>query len=95
MFALTISYTQLPEVVAQHSESHGAWVKKYIDKGVFVCAGPKTSKLGGFILAKCNDKNTLMNILSEDSFVVSNVAEYQIVEFDCKVTALGLEQLKL
>lgn len=94
MFALIVSYTELPGVVAEQADTHGVWVKKYIDNGTFLCAGPKTNKLGGFILAKCENKARLLEVIAEDSYVIADVAEYQIVEFDCKITTSGLELLK-
>jgi hypothetical protein len=36
-----------------------------------------------------------MKILSEDSYVHADVAEYQIVDFDCKLARPGLESLQL
>jgi uncharacterized protein YciI len=92
MFLLIISYTKSPEEVALHTTTHLTWVKQYIDAGTFVFAGPKKSKLGGAILVKSIDKNTLKAIIAEDSFVKADVAEYQIIDFDCKAT---VEQFSL
>jgi hypothetical protein len=60
---------------------------------VLIAAGPKKSGLGGVLLAKSMDKSTLLNILAEDSYVTADVAEYQIIDFDCKVAEPGLEKL--
>lgn len=94
MFVLNVSYNKLPEVVAEHSATHGQWVKKYIDEGVFLCAGPKPSKLGGVILAKSISKARLLDIIKEDSFVIHDVAEYQILEFDCKLASIAFDSIK-
>ena len=40
MFLLIVGYTQSPEQVAVHTPAHAEWVKKYIEEGVFLFAGP-------------------------------------------------------
>lgn len=94
MYLLIASYSKSPEEVAPHIATHGAWVKQYLDEGTFLFAGPKKSKLGGAILVKSIDKNNLMDILAKDSYVIADVADYQIIDFDCKVTHQALELLK-
>ena len=37
------------------------------------------------------EKEKLMEILSEDSYVQADVAEYQIIDFDCKIAQSALE----
>lgn len=93
MYLLIVSYTKPVEEVAPSVPSHGEWVKKYFNEGIFLIAGPKKNKFGGAILVKSIDRAQLNKIISEDSFITNDVAEYQIIDFDCKVAALGLEQL--
>lgn len=93
MFLLIVNYIKPADEVAPHIETHSAWVKKYFQQGVFLFAGPKKSKLGGAILVKSIDKCMLRKIIAEDSYVTADVAEYQIIDFDCKATAPGLELL--
>lgn len=93
MYLLIVSYTKPAEEVLAHIESHSVWVKKYFNEGVFLIAGPKKSKLGGAILVKSINKDLLKKIIAEDSYVQADVAEYQIVDFDCKAIAPGLELL--
>ena len=93
MYILVVNYSQTPELVAPHIETHGAWVKKYFNEGVFLAAGPKKNKLGGVILAHSIEKEKIMQIISEDSYVKADVADYQVIEIDCKLTANGLEHL--
>ncbi len=93
MYLLIVSYTKPADEVAPHIPAHAAWVKKYLDEGVFLFAGPKKSKLGGVILTKSIDKDRLKKIISEDSYVQQDVCEYQIIDFDCKVAAPQLQML--
>lgn len=93
MYILNISYSVSPETVAPHVEAHRVWIKKYCDQGIFLAVGPKKSKLGGVILARAMNKAELMKIIAEDSFVKEDVADYQIIDIDCKLAIKGLEQL--
>lgn len=93
MYLLNVNYTTQPENVQVHAETHSAWVKKYIENGTFLFAGPKKSKLGGAILVKSIDKPCLLKILEEDSYVQNDVADYQIIDFDCKLAAKELQSL--
>jgi uncharacterized protein YciI len=93
MYLLNVSYSQTPATVQPHVAEHGAWVKQHIDAGTFLFAGPKKSGLGGVILVRSIPKAELLNLMAKDSYVKADVVDYQIVEFDCKLTAAGLEQL--
>lgn len=93
MYLLIVSYTKPADEVTPHVETHSAWVKKYFSQGIFLMAGPKKSKLGGAILVKSIEKDMLKKIIAEDSYVQADVADYQIIDFDCKATAPGLESL--
>jgi uncharacterized protein YciI len=93
MYILNVSFIKPADEVAPHIPTHSAWVTKYFAEGLFLMAGPKKSKLGGVIITKSMDKKLLMKILAEDSYVIEDVAEYQIIDIDCKVSASGLELL--
>lgn len=53
---LIVSYSKPAEQITPYVKSHADWVKKYIDKELFLFAGPKKSKRGGAILAKSIDR---------------------------------------
>lgn len=94
MYLLIVSYTKSLDEVAVHSAAHAAWVKQYVDEGSILFAGPKKSKLGGVILVKSIAKNKLKEIIAADSYVKADVAEYQIIDFDCKATGQQLALLQ-
>ena len=52
MYFLNFSFTKTPADAAPVSPLHGAWVKKYMEQGIFLMAGGKTSGLGGLIAVK-------------------------------------------
>lgn len=93
MYLLNVSYIQLPAAVEPLKPAHGAWVKKHLSEGVFLFAGPKTSGLGGVIVTKSVDRALLNAILSQDPYVTENVAEYQVVAFDCNAAVPDLAGL--
>ena len=93
MYLLNISYSQSPVKVEPHAVGHSAWVKQHLDEGTFLFAGPKKSGLGGVILVKSIPRNELQALLSDDSYVQAEVADYQILDFDCKLTAPGAKAL--
>jgi uncharacterized protein YciI len=59
MYFLNFSFTKTPAEAAPVSPLHGAWVKKYLDEGIFIMAGGKTSGLGGLIAVKSIAKSQL------------------------------------
>jgi uncharacterized protein YciI len=93
MYVAILNYTKPEEQVALHRATHSAWVKKYIDMGVFLLAGPMTSKTGGVLFTNSIEKDKLQKIVNEDSYVISNVATYTLIEFDCKLAANDFEKL--
>ncbi len=95
MYLLIVTYKKNAKEVSKHTKTHTQWVKKYFKDGTFVAAGPKKDKNGGVILAKGIDRNVLDAILSEDCFVKYDVADYTVVDFDCKLAKEGLEALQM
>jgi len=94
MYILNVSYSKNPAEVEPQIKAHGEWVGRYLKEGVFLFAGPKKSELGGIIAVKSMAKEKLLQILAEDSYVQADVADYQIIDFDCKATQSTLEALK-
>ncbi len=95
MFILNVSYLKPPSQVEPHIASHGAWLAQHVGEGTFLFAGPKPSGLGGVIAAQDIERARLMEILAEDAYVRAGVAEYQIIEFACKLTQPALASLTL
>jgi uncharacterized protein YciI len=87
MYLLDVSYKTHPNAVEPHAQTHGAWIKKHIERGDFLIAGPKASGLGGVILARAMDKAQVLEIIQGDSYVQADVAEYSIIAFTSKIAA--------
>ncbi len=94
MHVLIVDYIQPTDEVSNFAVPHREWVQKYINEGTFLFAGPKKSKLGGVILAKSIDKKVLLSIVAEDPYVIEDVAEYRVVDFDCRLTTSAIDILK-
>ncbi|WP_295996954.1 YciI family protein [Rugamonas sp.] len=94
MFLLNLSYIKAPAVVEPENKAHGEWVRKYLADGTFLFAGAKKSGLGGILAVKSIDKAALLAILAEDSYVVADVGEYQIIDVDIKMAQAAFESLK-
>jgi uncharacterized protein YciI len=93
MYLLNLTYSQPASAVEPHIPSHGAWVKRHLEAGTFLFAGPKKSGLGGVILVKSISKRELRRLLDDDSYVQADVVDYQVVDFDCKLAAPALAAL--
>lgn len=93
MYLLNVSYNQAPAKVEPHVQGHSAWVKRHLDDGTFLFAGPKKSGLGGVILIKSIPRAQLQKLLSEDSYARAEVVDYEILDFDCKSASPELNVL--
>lgn len=94
MYLLNLSYTKDKNQVEPENKAHLDWVKKYLADGTFLFAGAKKNGLGGVLAIKSMEMQALTKILSEDSYVIADVGEYQITEVDMKLTQPAYETLK-
>ena len=94
MYALIIDYIKSPQEVDNHMPAHLDWVKKHIAKKNLLLAGPKKCRLGGVIIAKSMELNTLKEIIAEDPFYEKNLVDYRIIDIDCLFTIKELDFLK-
>jgi uncharacterized protein YciI len=94
MYLLNVKSIVSAEKLGTVREAHSEWVKKGFEKKWFVFAGPKVGELGGLILVKPMSRKELDQFIAIDPYIIEKVAVYEISEFEIKVTADGLEQLK-
>ena len=94
MFLIISSYVVPATQVDPHRAQHSEWVQQYIQSGDFIMAGPRRGKIGGVIVSRSMDKDRLMRILAEDSFVMEDLVEMQIVDFDAPFAADAFKQLQ-
>ncbi len=89
MFAVHSVYLKPIEEVDRYLPAHRAFLKPLYDKGITICSGPKIPRNGGFILMKTASKEAVFEIMKEDPYVVHGVAEYTVIEFECRSFAEG------
>ncbi len=94
MFLIISNYIVPTTQVDPHRAQHSEWVEQYIKSSDFILAGPRRGKNGGVIVSRSMDKDRLMQILAEDSFVIENLVEMQIVDFDASFTSDAFKKLQ-
>lgn len=92
MIALHSVYLKPLEEVDLHLPAHRAFLKTLYEKGITICSGPQLPRTGGFILMNARGKAEAMEIMQGDPYVISGVAEYSAIEFECRSYAEGFEK---
>ena len=91
MIALHSVYLKSIDEVDKHLPAHRAFLKTLYEKGITICSGPQVPRTGGFILMKASGKTEALEIMKNDPYVIHGVAEYKVIEFDCRSWASGFE----
>jgi uncharacterized protein YciI len=94
MYFLHLSLTEKFGSVEPYRDAHVEWVKKYVDRGVFLLASAKVNGLGGMIMSKGVDKKELRSIISEDPYYANDLVEYQIIDVDVRMVQPELKFLE-
>src|SRR5690554_5428530 len=84
-FVVSASYCDpLPMTMAEVEEllpGHKEFVARGIRANKVLCAGPKKSNNGGFIIIQAETKSELEDYISTDPFYIKGVQKYEITEF--------------
>lgn len=81
MFIIDIHYIAPLEEVDKYIEGHTAYLKKYVENGIFIVTGRKVPRTGGILIANAGSKEEVEKIILEDPFYHYHVAEITITEF--------------
>jgi uncharacterized protein YciI len=81
MYVISLTFTCPLEQIEPIAPAHGAWLKTYYDKGVFLLSGRQVPWRGGMILAHGVDRPDLMRILDDDPFLRHGLATHDVVAF--------------
>lgn len=65
-------------------EEHRAFLRKYVERGVFLYAGAKQPRTGGIIVAADMERSRLEEILAEAPFLRRGSATCTVTEFTAK-----------
>lgn len=93
MFLLLARYTRPIEEVDQLLDGHREWIIRNSDAGRILLTARQVPLTGGMILAHGESAEQMWEMLSEDPFHTSGMAEYQVLEFDPVRAAPGVEGL--
>lgn len=94
MFVITLTYKVPTDEVDRHLPAHIEWLGRQYEAGLFLASGRRTPRVGGVILAAGAGRARIDAALSEDPFRLNGVADYEIVEFEPRTVAPGLEKLR-
>lgn len=93
VFVVSLTYKVELSEVDQYINDHVAYLDKYYEKGTFIASGRKVPRTGGVILAHCENRDELDNILKEDPFYKAGMANYEVTEFVPTKAAQGFESM--
>lgn len=81
MFIIDLHYIVPLEQLDAHMADHVKYLNKYYKQNTFVASGRKVPRTGGIILALCNSREELDEIIHEDPFYVHKLAKFNVTEF--------------
>ena len=81
MFLIDVHYIVPLEEIDKHAEAHVAYLKKYVEKNVFLVTGRKVPRTGGILIAMAESKEQVEKIITEDPFYEYGLAEMTVTEF--------------
>jgi len=88
-----LKYTKGIEAVDRVLEEHTKFLDENYANGNFICSGRRKPRTGGVILCKATGYEAAKNITEADPFVIEDVAEYEIIEFEVSKYAEAFKTL--
>ncbi|AGI10235.1 hypothetical protein H8Z72_19280 [Xanthomonas citri pv. citri] len=86
---ITLTYRVAPPALAAHLDAHKQWLRKHIDTGLFLAAGPLADGLGGIVLANSTDASALDRVVAQDPFVLHQLVDVGVRRFEPALRAKG------
>ena len=81
LFIVILTYQVPLEKIDLFKSAHIDFLTHYYAQNCFLLSGPQVPRHGGLILAQCDSKAGLQQILNKDPFAINNLATYEIIEF--------------
>lgn len=94
MFVVSLSYKREITEVEKHIDAHIEYLKKYYQQKKFIASGRKEPRTGGIILVRNATRDEVNKIIEEDPFYISDVADYEVIEFLPTMVANGFESIQ-
>lgn len=82
MFVINLTYKKSMEFVEAHTVAHRAFLDVGYKNNYFVASGPKIPRTGGILISQLKNRTQLEDFLKQDPFVVHDLADYEITEFN-------------
>jgi uncharacterized protein YciI len=82
------NYDLNKSIYKQDLLEHGHYMKKLLEEGKLLLAGPFTDSTGGQVILKADNENEVMEIMSQDPAVIKNIFSYKTKAWDIKFNAL-------
>lgn len=80
MFILLPTYQAPLHEVDALLDVHREWLNKHFEAGIFLLAGRREPRDGGFILAADGDRAEMERLAATDPFATAGVARYDVLE---------------
>ena len=80
-FVVILRYIAPLETIDAFRQDHVAFLDRFYGAGVFLMSGAQVPRQGGVILARCESKEKLEEILEEDPFLIHDLATYEVIAF--------------
>ena len=82
-FVLEGEYLVPFDEIAPLIPQHRAFLQRGYDAGVFLCSGPQVPARGGFLLARADSREQLMELLADEPFTKARKMRFvRIAEFN-------------
>lgn len=82
MFVVILTYKKPLEIIDQYVAEHRAYLDKGYKDNFFIASGPQNPRTGGIIISQLNNRAQLENILKQDPFIIHELADYEMIEFN-------------
>jgi uncharacterized protein YciI len=79
---IEITYIVPFEKIEKILKEHREFLDIGYQKGLLLCSGAQTPRIGGIVIAKANDKAEITEFFLKDPFQTEKYAEYRFVEFN-------------
>lgn len=81
MFIAILTYKKPLEEVDRYLQAHREYLAENYASGNFIASGPQTPRVGGVIMMKAPNRETVDVLIAQDPFHINGIADYQVVEF--------------
>lgn len=78
-FTADVRYTDDRELLLATRPRHRDYLRKLVDQGTVVAAGPWSDDLGGFTVYQVADQAELDRVLAEDPYTIEGVVAHRAV----------------